>query len=293
MIYGAGTQCPTEGAGTTSTLWAISDLHVAYPENRQIVQALCPPSADDWLVIAGDVAELHADTAWALRTLRSRFARVIWAPGNHELWTLPQDPVQARGQARYEELVRLCRELDVQTPEDPYLVWHGPGGPATIVPLFLLYDYSFRPPGARTAQEALARAYEVGVVCSDEFLLHPDPYASRAAWCHERVAQTERRLAACDPALPTVLVNHFPLVREPTWLLRYQEFAQWCGTQLTADWHLRYRAHAVVYGHLHIPRTTWHGGVRFEEVSLGYPREWRRRGGPTGLRQILPPPASP
>jgi len=45
-----------------------------------------------------------------------------------------------------------------------------------------------------------------------------------------------------------------------------------------------------VYGHLHIPRTTWHDGVRFEEVSCGYPREWRRRKGPPGvLRQILPP----
>jgi hypothetical protein len=45
----------------------------------------------------------------------------------------------------------------------------------------------------------------------------------------------------------------------------------------------------VVYGHLHIPRVTWYDGVRFEEVSLGYPREWGRRGTrPAGPRQILP-----
>jgi hypothetical protein len=45
----------------------------------------------------------------------------------------------------------------------------------------------------------------------------------------------------------------------------------------------------VVYGHLHIPRTTYHDGVRFEEVSVGYPREQRRRGLPRGvLRQVLP-----
>ena len=45
----------------------------------------------------------------------------------------------------------------------------------------------------------------------------------------------------------------------------------------------------MVYGHLHIPRTMWHDGVRFEEVSLGNPREWRRRGsGATGLRRVLP-----
>jgi hypothetical protein len=47
-----------------------------------------------------------------------------------------------------------------------------------------------------------------------------------------------------------------------------------------------------VYGHLHVPRTTWYDGVRFEEVSLGYPRERRRYGDPNRplLRQILPAP---
>ena len=45
----------------------------------------------------------------------------------------------------------------------------------------------------------------------------------------------------------------------------------------------------VVYGHLHIPRTTWYDGVRFEEVSVGYPREWRARGLPEPLlRTVLP-----
>jgi hypothetical protein len=62
----------------------------------------------------------------------------------------------------------------------------------------------------------------------------------------------------------------------------------------SGDWHLRFNAAAVVYGHLHIPRVTWHDGVRFEEVSMGYPREWRRRGARPGLpRQILPVPPGP
>jgi hypothetical protein len=86
-----------------------------------------------------------------------------------------------------------------------------------------------------------------------------------------------------------VLVNHFPLVREPTLVLRHPEFAQWCGTTRTADWHRRFRARAVVYGHLHIPRVTRYDGVRFEEVSLQYPREWDRGGvSHDVLRRILP-----
>jgi 3',5'-cyclic AMP phosphodiesterase CpdA len=272
----------------TPTLYAISDLHVAYPENRKILAGLRPTHEDDWLIVAGDVAELFADVRSALELLAGRFAKVIWAPGNHELWTPRDDEVQLRGDARYQALVAACRELGVVTPEDDYPVWTGTGGPVAVAPLFLLYDYSWRMPGQQTKAESLARAYEVGVVCTDELMLHPDPYPSREAWCEARVTQTEQRLTELDPALRTVLVTHWPLVREPTRIMTYPEFAQWCGTDRTAGWHTRFRAEAAVYGHLHIPRTTWHDGVRFEEVSVGYPREWRRRDTPPGtLRRIL------
>ncbi|GAA5080988.1 3',5'-cyclic AMP phosphodiesterase CpdA [Thermocatellispora tengchongensis] len=270
------------------SLYAISDLHVGHKENREIVERLRPVVEGDWLIVAGDVGEFAEDVEWALRVLAERFGTVIWAPGNHELWTPPRDPVELRGEARYRYLVDMCRGLGVLTPEDPYAVWRGEGGPVAIAPLFVLYDYSFLPAGFATKAAALERAYEVGVVCTDELLLHPDPYPSREAWSRARAEETERRLAELDPGLPTVLVSHWPLVREPTRVLRYPEFAMWCGTALTADWHVRHRAAAVVYGHLHIPRTMWIDGVRFEEVSVGYPREWRPRGRVPGLRRVFP-----
>ena len=97
-------------------------------------------------------------------------------------------------------------------------------------------------------------------MCTDEMLLHPDPYPDRDAWCRARVAATEARLAdAADPDLPTVLVNHYPLVRRADADPAHPEFALWCGTERTADWHVRFDAAAVVYGHLHIPRTTYVG----------------------------------
>jgi 3',5'-cyclic AMP phosphodiesterase CpdA len=248
-----------------------------------------PAFPHDWLLVVGDVAEKATDVEWALRTLRAKFATVIWVPGNHELWTLSTDPVQLRGEARYTYLVTMCRSIGVITPEDPFPVWRGPGGPIVIVPLFVLYDYSFLPDGTTTKNEALALAYETGIVCSDEAVLHPDPYPSRDAWCRARVELTERRLADLPQGAPTVLVSHFPLTREPTRVLKYPEFAQWCGTERTADWHLRFGARAVVYGHLHIPRTTWQDGVRFEEVSFGYPEELETNPErPRMLRQILP-----
>lgn len=235
------------------------------------------------------MAEKAADVEWALRALRARFATVVWVPGNHELWTLSTDPLRLRGEARYRYLVSMCRRVGVVTPEDAFPVWRGADGPMVIVPLFVLYDYSFRPDGTTTKDEALALAYETGIVCSDEAVLHPDPYPSRDAWCHARLKVTERRLSELPLRTPTLLVSHFPLTREPTLVLKYPEFAQWCGTERTADWHLRFGARAVVYGHLHIPRTTWQDDVRFEEVSLGYPEELDLNPErPRTLRQILP-----
>lgn len=282
---------------TTPRLLAVSDLHVRHAANRAVVEGLRPGAEGDWLIVAGDVGERVDDVAWALGLLRERFERVIWVPGNHELWTRGKDPVQLRGERRYGHLVQLCRELGVDTPEDPFPVWTGAGGPAVVAPLFLLYDYTFLPDGTTTPEEGLAAAYAAGVVCTDEHLLYPEPYPDRAAWCARRVEASRARLDACDPDLPTVLVNHWPLTRHPTRVLRYPEFAVWCGTRESADWHVRYRAAAVVYGHLHIPRVTWEDGVRFVEASLGYPREWRARDERDGTvvsdllpRQVLPAP---
>ena len=276
----------------TAKLLAVSDLHTGYADNREIVDRLRPTTDEDWLLVAGDVGEVSDQIQRTLAILRDRFATVLWVPGNHELWSHKADSLSLRGEYRYRHLVQLCRDLGVLTPEDPYPVWTGAGGPVTVAPLFLLYDYTFRPPGIATQEAALALAYETGIVCTDEHLLFPDPYPSREAWCRARVEYTKQRLDARNPEIPTVLINHYPLTREPTLVLRYPEFAQWCGTELTADWHRRYAATTVVYGHLHIPRTTFQDGTRFEEVSLGYPREWRgRTWAPQWPRQILPVPA--
>ncbi len=248
------------------------------------------PEADgDWLIVAGDIAETMAVIEEVFKRLADRFEKVIWTPGNHELWTTPDDPIKARGVARYEHLVDRCRALGVVTPEDEYPIWRTDDESFMVAPLFLLYDYSFRLPEHETVEQGLAYAYDRGLVFSDEMLLHPDPYPSRQDWCAARVEATERRLAALPENMRTVLISHFPLHRGPTRMLRHQHLAMWCGTELTADWHQRFRAAAAVYGHLHIPVTLEYDGVRFEEVSLGYPREWQRRPNPPELlRRIIP-----
>jgi 3',5'-cyclic AMP phosphodiesterase CpdA len=273
-------------------LYGLSDLHVGFEANRRTLSEL-PPHPDDWLVLGGDIGESERHLAWTLDLLAPRFARLIWVPGNHDLWTHPRDPNALRGEARYRSLVDLCRARGVLTPEDPYVDWPGEGGHAVLAPLFLLYDYTFRPDDVPLSG-AVAWARSDGVLCTDEHFLYADPYPSREAWCASRVAEAEKRLAEAARRGPLVLINHWPLRRDLVRLRRIPRFSIWCGTRRTEDWHLRFGARVVVSGHLHVRATDWRDGVRFEEISLGYPDHWRGERGATGyLREILPGPAHP
>ena len=267
-------------------LWAISDLHIGYEENRRAVQAM-PAYPDDWLIIAGDTGESPAHLDFVLRSLRPRFAQLIWTPGNHDLWTPATWPPAQRGVAHYERLVQLCQKYGVLTPEDPYARWPGDGPLRAIIPTFLLFDYSFRPadvPRERAVQWAAAS----GVRSADEDLLAPDPYPTRDEWCHARVETTEARLASLPADVRIILANHFPLRRDHAVLPRIPRFSIWCGTTKTEDWHRRFNIEAVVYGHLHLRASHEANGVRFDEVSLGYPKQWdQSRGAAHYLRQII------
>jgi 3',5'-cyclic AMP phosphodiesterase CpdA len=246
-------------------LLAISDLHVGHRANRDALDSV-PEHPDDWLMVAGDVGERPEHLVTALEILTRRFARVIWTPGNHDLWCPANDTVRTRGQARYDELVSICRDFRVLTPEDPYAVWPG-DGITLIVPMFLLFDYSFRPSDVAN-KDAVAWARASGIVSSDELLLRTDPWPSHAAWCDARVETTRARLEAIDAGRPTILVNHWPLRYDLAVPPRVPQFSLWCGTTQTESWAARYRARAVISGHLHLRTTLWREGVRYDEVSL-------------------------
>lgn len=253
-----------------------------------------PSHPNDWLVLGGDLGETLGHVRYVLETLAPRFARLVWVPGNHELWTTDDG---LGGVEKYEALVALCHEYGALTPEDPYESLHDGEATRLIVPMFTLYDYSFAPPGM-LPEEALEWAFEEGLMCADERLIDPTPHASIEAWCAARCALTEVRVREALEALPathsgeTVLIDHFPLLEQVAELPAIPRFRIWCGTQRTRDWHVRFRAAAVVSGHVHIRRSRLIDGVRFDEVSLGYPRQWRRFAGTRApLVQILPLPA--
>ncbi len=268
-------------------LYAISDLHLFSEINRQALTAL-PAHPEDWLILGGDIGETEEHLHFALSILTRRFQRLVWVPGNHDLWTLPTERSRLRGEAKYQWLVSICRDYGVLTPEDPYVLWTGEGPTCWLAPLFLLYDYSFRPDDI-PLERAVEWAAKSGVICADEALLYAEPYSSRSAWCAARCLYTEERLKEVSPQAPLVLINHFPLRQDLVRLWWIPRFSIWCGTRRTIDWHVRFPVSVVVYGHLHLRGTHFRDGVRFEEVSLGYPSNWHQPSGIQAyLREILP-----
>jgi len=263
-------------------LLAVSDLHVRQPQNRRFVEGMAA-SKDDWLILGGDLGESEDDLKFVFETLAPRFARLVWVPGNHELWSL--EPGEPRGAKRYERLVEVARRYDVLTPEDEYARWPD-DSTLVVAPLFLLYDYTFRPDDVT---DPIAWAAEDGIKCADEMYLRSDPYPSAAAWCAARCDATEARLAALPSDTSTILVNHFPLRQAHARLPLVPRFSIWCGTRRTEEWHRRFRAKAVVFGHLHIRQERVVDGVVFHEVSLGYRRQWNEDHPERYVRQVWPP----
>ena len=304
-------------------LWAIADLHLSYKSNREEWTKLRAKGVEDGLVLAGDgtlsfarvesirltttlVGESISTLNYAFETAKKCFRHVFWVPGNHELYTLasaPEEEQHLRGEAKYMACVDAARKHGVLTPEDEYMTWRyvnedGTRTAAVICPIFTLYDYSFRPDDI-TREGALDWAMQENIRATDESLLWPTPYASRDEWCHKLVAQGETKLQrAADSGLTLVIINHWPLREDIIYIPRVPRFTLWCGTKKTKDWHKTYGAKVVVSGHLHVPRTDWIDGVRFEEVSLGYSAQWKAAKDlgmdvNTLLREILPGPPSP
>lgn len=242
----------------------------------------------------------------AFEVATKHYKHVFWVPGNHELYSSQsskEDEMHLKGEAKYMACIMAAQKHGVLTPEDDFMTWsyttaEGSQDRALICPIFTLYDYSFRPAHV-TREKALEWAMEEGIKATDENLLHPDPYASRDEWCARLVSQSETKLeAARASGLPLVIINHWPLREDTVFIPRVPRFSLWCGTKKTEDWHTRFGAKVVVTGHLHVRRTDWIDGVRFEEVSLGYPKQWQEAKDAgndvnTLLREILPGPPSP
>ena len=118
-------------------VFAISDLHIDFEENRKWLYALSRTAyQDDILILAGDLTDIEKDFNQALEFLATCFKEVCFVPGNHDIWVWRDRNLGSLD--KFDRIVEVARQLGIHTRtlELDNLV---------IVPLMGWYDYSLAP----------------------------------------------------------------------------------------------------------------------------------------------------
>jgi predicted phosphodiesterase len=123
-------------------VFAVSDIHVDYSDNARWVEHLSTADyTQDLLILAGDVTDLLPSLEWCLSALAARFHKVLFVPGNHDLWVM-RDTTPGTSLEKLEQVGKVAAGAGVCM--EPV---HHQG--VSIYPLLGWYDYSFGQPSRR------------------------------------------------------------------------------------------------------------------------------------------------
>ncbi len=281
-----------DGVPDRMRIFAISDVHVDYAENMDLLQALCGSGhLRDTLLLAGDATDDLARLARLLRVVRDRFAHVFFVTGNHELWVRRGQPGDSV--AKFEKILRLCADLGVGT--SPAKVRSGPADPgAWVVPLFSWY---VKPEQGADTLFVPGRGDEPSLPMWADEVLTRWPEGLRVA--DHLLDRNERHLRG-DYDAPVVSFSHFLPRRELMFRsaaalppragrARRFNFSRVAGSA-RLDAQVRALGSALhVHGHQHRNRDRVIDGVRYVSNCLGYPLERARGeiGEPCGTLKLV------
>ncbi len=123
----------------TRRVFAISDVHVDYPVNQAWLRGLSVHEyQNDILILAGDISDAPSLLELCFQECAKRFHRVLFVPGNHDLW-VRRFPCEGGSLQKFAEVQALAQEHGLLTTP-----WHE--GELSIVPLLSWYDFSFGQP---------------------------------------------------------------------------------------------------------------------------------------------------
>lgn len=263
-------------------IFAVSDIHVDYPDNMAWIKNLsCYDYQNDALILGGDVSHLLTKLEITFELLISRFHKLFFVPGNHELWCHNGEHTDSLDKFHY--ILTLCQELNIYTKAQ-YLAGITP---VWIVPLFSWYT---KPEQGRDSLYLPKSGEDVNLTAwTDNYLVKwPDDNlaANPAAYF---LALNEKTQCQRYEA-PVITFSHFlpraDLIRAQALPVRAKKqvdphpsfnFSRVAGTH-ELDRQLRQLQAVIhVYGHQHRNRYRLIDGVLYISHCLGYVAE-RARG---------------
>lgn len=231
-----------------------SDFHVDHKENLVWIEQLSSQDfKQDLLLLVGDVANELPLFTHVMTLLSQRFFKVLYVPGNHDLWVKRSEAGSSFG--KLEAIKALCRDLNIGM--QPFA-----RGDTVIVPLNGWYDYSFGHPGQmlrnawmdyrRCDWEGLSDS-EISTIFDDGNII-PDTTGFKSIISFSHFLP---RLDLMPARLPEKYHFLFPVLGT---------------TKLEA--HIRaLGSNLHFYGHSHLNRRVVLDGVTYINNAFGYPSE--------------------
>jgi len=238
-------------------IFAVSDIHIDYDVNaRWFADLSMSEYREDALILAGDVSDSLDRVDWALSTLAARFRRVMYVPGNHELWVI-RDAKHATSLDKFERLRAVVEQSGASMRPEVM-------GRVLIVPLLGWYDYSFGLPGGELLESWMDfRAcrwpahFEMRDVAAHFQALNPPPPE------HEGMlisfSHFLPRIDLMPPYIPRARRMLYPVLGSA----RLEEQVRALGSRIH------------VYGHSHVNRQVALDDVVYINNAFGYPDETR------------------
>jgi predicted phosphodiesterase len=239
-------------------VFATSDIHVDYDANAQWIRDLSIADyQDDVLILAGDVTDTLSLLEWSLATLAKKFGKVLFVPGNHDLWVVRDD--QKKNSLQKFDDVRAAVEASGASMEP----FRERG--VSIVPLLSWYDYSFGEPTEELRSvwmDYRACRWPVGYT-------EPQIAAYFAAFNEGHVSLAGDTVITFSHFLPRIDV--MPAYIPAASRLLYPIL----GSMQLDGQVRRLNARMHVYGHSHVNRHVKIDGVSYINNAFGYPNETR------------------
>jgi predicted phosphodiesterase len=239
-------------------LFALSDVHVDYKVNAEWIAGISATDyRDDILILAGDVAHTLGLLRWCLCTLVARFKKVLFVPGNHDLWVLKEGREKTSLQ-KFQDVLAVVASSGASMQS---FCERG----VSVVPLLGWYDYSFGDPGEELKSiwmDYEACRWPVGFGVKQIAAHFAALNATQAPVNGEKVITFSHFLPRIDlmPRLiPKEVRRLYPVL----------------GTTLLEDQLRRLNSTIHVYGHSHLNRKVTIDGVLYVNNAFGYPHETR------------------
>ncbi|MEM7184495.1 MAG: metallophosphoesterase [Spirochaetota bacterium] len=241
-------------------IFATSDVHIDYKQNRKWLFQLSPSQySKDILILAGDLTDDLSLLEESFAKLASVFYKVLYVPGNHELWVVRDSTTRIDSLQKFDFILQLAKKCGILT-EPVHLA------NVSIVPLFSWYDYSFGSPSPLL----------LGTWMDFHNCLWPDGFPSPVEVTNFFLQQNRTALQSDNETI--ISFSHFlpridlmPFYIPEKYHYLYPVFG---SLQLEAQIRqLQSKVH--VYGHSHVNNTMTIDGIKYINNAYGYPSETR------------------